>query len=225
MIANPNLMRTHARTIMRLSNKALISASLLSLSISAMADSPWLVRLRAIGVLPSASSSTISLIGGEVTQISNQVVPELDFSYFLTPQIAVELILATARHSIEATDTALGRVDLGKASLLPPTLTAQYHLNFAPHFKPYIGAGINYTYFYDVDSGPVATNIHYGSSFGPALQVGADFALNDNWSINADLKKIWIKSNVTVETSNAQLETNVHIDPWVVGLGIGYRFS
>lgn len=210
---------------MRVLTKALISASLLSLSIPAMADSPLLARLRAIGVLPSASSSTISLIGGEVTQISNQVVPELDFSYFVTPQIAVELILATARHSVEATNTALGSVDLGKVSVLPPTLTAQYHFNLDPHFKPYIGAGINYTYFYNVNSGPVATDIHYGSSFGPALQVGADFAINDNWSINADVKKIWIKSNVTVYTPTAQLETNVHIDPWVVGLGIGYRFS
>ncbi|PWY54409.1 OmpW family protein [Legionella qingyii] len=210
---------------MRVLTKTIISASLFLLAIPAIADSPVLVRLRAIGVLPSASSSTISLIGGEVTQISNQVAPELDFSYFVTPQIAVELILATTRHSVEATNTALGSVDLGKVSVLPPTLTAQYHLDFIPHFKPYIGAGINYTYFYNVNSGPVATNIHYDSSFGPALQIGADFAINDNWSINADVKKIWVKSNVTVYTPATQLETNVHIDPWVVGLGVGYRVS
>lgn len=107
---------------MRVLTKTLISASLLSLSIPAMADSPWFVRLCAIGVLPSTSSSTISLIGGEVTQISNQVVPKLDFSYFLTPQIAVELILATARHSVEATNTALGSVDLSKVNVLPQHL-------------------------------------------------------------------------------------------------------
>lgn len=210
---------------MRIVTKALITASLLSVSISALADSPWLIRLRAIGVLPSASSSTISVIGGEVTQISNQVMPELDFSYFIAPKISVELILATTRHSVEATHTVLGNVDLGKVSVLPPTLTAQYHLDLGSRFKPYIGAGINYTWFYNVSSGPVATDIHYSSSFGPALQVGADFAINDHWSINADLKKIWIKSNVTVYTPTAQLGTNVHIDPWVVGLGVGYRFS
>ncbi|MCW8398996.1 outer membrane beta-barrel protein [Legionella sp. PATHC038] len=205
--------------------KALISGTILSLATPAMADSPWLVRLRAIDVLPSASSSTISLIGGEVTQISNQVMPELDLSYFFTQQIALELILATTRHSVEATHTALGSVDLGKVSVLPPTLTAQYHWDFNSLLKPYVGAGINYTYFYNVNSGPVATDIEYGSSVGPALQAGVDVAINDNWYLNADVKKIWIKSNVTVDTPIAQLETKVHIDPWVFGLGVGYRWS
>lgn len=203
----------------------LIAGSLLSMAIPAMADSPWLVRLRGIGVLPSASSSTISVIGGKVTQMSHEIVPELDFSYFFTPHIAAELILATSRHRVEATNTSLGNVHLGKANVLPPTLTAQYHFDLTPQFKPYVGAGINYTYFYQINSGPVATNLHYGSSVGPALQVGADFAINDNWFINADVKKIWIKSNVTVYTPIAQLDTRVNINPWVIGFGVGYRLS
>lgn len=203
----------------------LIAGSLLSIAIPAMADSPWQVRLRGIGVLPSVSSSTISVIGGEVTHISNEIVPELDFSYFFTSHIAAELILATSRHSVEATNTALGKVNLGKVSVLPPTLTAQYHFDLTPQLKPYVGVGINYTYFYSVNSGPVATKIHYSSTVGPALQVGADFAINDNWFINADVKKIWIRPNVTVYTPIAQLRTDVNIDPWVVGLGVGYRFS
>lgn len=203
----------------------LIAGSLLAIAIPAMADSPWLVRLRGIGVLPSESSSTISKIGGKVTKISDQVVPELDFSYFFTPHIAAELILATSRHSVAASHTSLGHVNLGKVSVLPPTLTAQYHFDLGSQFKPYVGAGLNYTHFYNVNSGPVASSIHYGSSFGPALQLGTDFAINDNWVINADVKKIWIKSNVKVYTSTAQLRTSAHIDPWVVGIGVGYRFG
>ena len=205
---------------------AFIAASLLSISLPAVADSPWLIRLRGIGVLPSVSSSTISIIGGEVTKISNEVVPELDFSYFFTSHIAAELILATTRHSVNATNTILGPVDLGKVNVLPPTLTAQYHFDLTPKLKPYAGAGVNFTYFYNVNSGPVASSISYGSSFGPALQVGTDFALDKNWFLNVDLKKIWIGSNVTVYTPIAPpLKTTVHINPWVVGLGVGYRFS
>lgn len=203
----------------------LILGSLLSMTLPALADSPWLIRLRGIGVLPSASSSTISVIGGKVTQISNEVVPELDFSYFFTHHISAELILATSRHSVKATDTALGSVNLGKVSVLPPTLTAQYHFDLTSQFKPYVGAGINYTHFYNVNSGPVATDIHYGSSIGPALQIGTDFAINDHWLINADVKKIWLQPNVTVYTPIAQLNTKVNINPWIVGLGVGYRFS
>lgn len=170
--------------------QTLVAGTLLSIAIPVMADSPWLVRLRGIGVLPSESSSTISIIGGKVTHISNEIVPELDFSYFVTPHIAAELILATSRHSVEATNTVLGTVNLGKVSVLPPTLTAQYHFDLSPHIKPYAGVGINYSYFFDVNSGPVATKIHYSSSVGPALQIGADFAINDHVFINADLKKI-----------------------------------
>ncbi|USQ15331.1 OmpW family protein (plasmid) [Legionella lytica] len=203
----------------------LVATALLSTTIPAMADSPWLIRLRGIGVLPSESSSTISLIGGKVTRISNEIVPELDFSYFITPHIAAELILATSRHSVEATNTVLGNVNLGKVSVLPPTLTAQYHFALSSRIKPYAGAGINYTHFFNVNNGPVASKIHYSSSFGPALQVGADFAINEHFFINADVKKIWLNSNVKVYTPIAQLNTKVNINPWVVGLGVGYRFS
>lgn len=188
-------------------------------------DSSWLVRLRAIDVVPDASSSTISLIGGNVTKISDQGTGELDFSYFYNPNFAAELILATTRHSVQATNTALGTVNLGKVSVLPPTLTAQYHVHLTDAIKPYIGAGVNYTHFYNVSSGPVATSIDYEDSFGPAVQIGTDIALNDQWSVNVDIKKIWIKSDVVVYTPNAQLSTTAKINPWVFGAGVGYRFG
>ena len=104
----------------------------------------WIIRARAVDVIPSASSGTIPVIGGHVTAITATVIPELDFSYFFTKHIATELILGTSRHSVRATGTVLGTVDLGRVSLLPPTLNLQYHFYFK-QFKPYLGAGINYT--------------------------------------------------------------------------------
>lgn len=127
---------------MKLSN-VLIAASLISMMQATLADSPWLIRLRASGVLPSVSSSTISVVGGEVTKISNEVIPELDFSYFFTHHIAAKLILATSRHSVYASNTLLGPVNLGKVSVLPPILTAQYHFDVSPQLKPYVGVGVN----------------------------------------------------------------------------------
>lgn len=197
----------------------------LSTSFSACADSPWLIRLRGIGVLPEASSSTISLIGGKVSQISNQIVPELDFSYFFTTHLAAELILATTHHSAEATNTALGTVDLGTVWVLPPTLSLQYHFLPESRFNPYVGVGLNYTHFYNVTNGPVSLSTHYGDSVGPALEVGADFAINDQWSINIDAKQVFMKSNVRVNTALGQLKTNVTINPVLVGLGVGYKFG
>ena len=193
-------------------------------------DHSWyshmMLRLRGIAIVPDASSSTITTLGGHVTDISKQIVPELDISYFFTKNISAELILATAKHKVTATGTALGRVPLGSVWLLPPTLVLQYH--FLPDAKvdPYIGAGVNYTYFYNSNSGPVATKVDYQNSWGPALDVGADIALKNNWSINVDVKKVWIDSHVRVTAPGVPvLKTKVKIDPWIFGLGLGYRFS
>lgn len=205
---------------------ALLASLFLSSALPAFADSPWLVRVRGIGVIPETSSSTISLIGGHVTHISNQIVPELDFSYFFSSNLAAELILATTRHSVQATDTTLpGTVNLGKVNLLPPTLTLQYHFLPKRMINPYVGVGLNYTYFYNVSNGPVSLSTTYSDSVGPALQLGTDFALNDHWSINLDVKQIFMSSNVQVNTALGQLNTHVKINPVIVGLGVGYRFS
>ena len=116
--------------------------------------SPWLIRARALWIKPEASSPVLPFLGGNVTDISSTVVPELDFSYFFTNHIAAELILATNRHHVIANNTVLGTVDLGKVSLLPPTLTLQYHFIPESTFSPYVGAGVNYTFFYNVNQGP-----------------------------------------------------------------------
>ncbi len=86
----------------------------------------FMVRLRAIGVIPLDSSSSISAIGGHVDATA-QAAPEVDFSYFLTDNVAFELIAATTRHSVSASDTAAGHFDVGSVLALPPTLTVQYH--------------------------------------------------------------------------------------------------
>ena len=108
--------------------------------------------------------------------------------------------------------------------MLPPTLTAQYHFRPDCSFNPYVGAGINYTYFYDIHKGAVATAMSYSNSFGPALQVGADMPLDEHWLVNVDAKKNYMNSKVSVDTGVGHMSPRVHIDPWIVGLGVGYRF-
>ncbi len=207
---------------MKLRCAALFTLSMISATAFA-ATSPWLIRARAIDVDPFASSGTLNLIGGHVNSISSQVVPELDFSYFFTSNIAAELILATSRHEVAANNTALGHVNLGKVNVLPPTLTVQYHFMADKKFSPYIGAGINYTYFYNVNSGPVATSISYQNSVGPALQIGADYSLDSHWLLNVDIKKIYIEPHVNVNTALGRISTTVDINPLVFGVGVGYR--
>ncbi|MCL4132078.1 UNVERIFIED_CONTAM: hypothetical protein GTU68_046652 [Idotea baltica] len=181
------------------------------------------IRLRGIVVVPDASA-TIDVIGGDV-DISTAFVPELDFTYFFTENWAAELILGTTKHDVEALSTAAGDIDLGDVMLLPPTLTIQYHFD-AGAFRPYLGAGANYTIFYGENEGPTADAVDYENSFGVAIQGGLDYDLNDKWFLNVDVKKIFLSTDVTVNATTALEATvgaDVDINPLIFGFGIGYK--
>ncbi len=187
----------------------------------------WQFRLRAISVSPDEGAD-IDPIGGDV-DISTSVVPEFDITYFFTDHIAAELILGVTPHDVTAVNTALGDVDLGDVTLLPPTLTVQYHFNPDGQFRPYAGVGVNYTLFFneDLPSGTILDSIDYDASFGLALQAGADYMLNERWFVNVDLKKVWINTDVTIDATtnlNAVVNADVDIDPWIFGVGIGWIY-
>jgi outer membrane protein len=191
-------------------SKSLITLALIAaLPATALADN-WMMRVRAIDIVPDVSTSP-TLAGLDV---SSEWVPEIDFTYFVSPNIGVELILGTARHEV-----TLGGASLGKLNHLPPTLTLQYHFQPTPTIKPYVGAGVNYTRFYNVDLAP-GLSIDK-NSFGGALQAGVDIAVTKNGYINLDVKKIWI--NTDVKSDGAKL-TTLDIDPMVWGIGYGFRF-
>src|SRR5690606_20661325 len=113
---------------------------------------PWMIPVRALGITPD-ESSYLKLnrlrTGRDKVSVSNSVVPELDITYFLTRNIAVELILGTTPHNIRAGGSIAGLGPVGRVWLLPPTLTLQYHVDLTDRIKPYVGAGVNYTIFYN----------------------------------------------------------------------------
>ena len=189
---------------------ALALATSLALPATANAQD-WLVRVRAIDVVPNASSSLDGL------DVKGQWAPELDFSYFFTKNFAAELILATTRHEV-----TLNGNSLGKVSVLPPTLTLQYHFTELGAFKPYVGAGLNLTWFYknDLKAGNTPLDVD-STSVGGAVQAGLDYEFQKNWYFNLDYKYIWMSTDV--KAAGATL-TNLKLDPSVFGIGVGYRF-
>ncbi|MER8478631.1 OmpW family protein [Mesorhizobium sp. M1163] len=184
--------------------------------------SPWQLRLRGLGVI-TEDSGYVNAVSGSGLSYSNTVIPELDISYFFTDNIAAELILGTTYANIEGQGTigALGNV--GKVWLLPPTLTLQYHFTNFGAFKPYVGAGVNYTIFYNQDAGS-ADALHVKNTFGTALQVGFDYMVDQHWGVNFDVKKLFLKPDFDVTVDGAKLTGKAELDPWLIGAGVTYRF-
>ncbi len=176
------------------------------------------IRLRGVGVLPDASAR-ITIAGsniGGTTKVSDSLVPEADLSYFITDHISVEAIAAVTKHSVS--NSVAGRV--ASVWLLPPTVTAQY--NFDPNgaIRPYVGAGVNYTLFYDPDS--ALPNIKFRNRFGWALQAGVDVPVGDGpYFLNFDVKKLFLQTTIQ---AGGNVHASAGLDPWLVGGGVGVRF-
>jgi outer membrane protein len=182
-----------------------------------------LARARLAAVIPENFSSSISVIGGNV-QATTAYIPELDLSYFLTPNIAVEAIAGTSRHEVSANNSILGpKVDVGSVWVLPPTVTLQYHRQFGD-FIPYAGAGLTVMFFYDshVNSAGGITKAGYDTGVGPALDAGFDYVIAPNWVANIDVKQMFVST--TAHINNGSIIAKTALSPTVVALGIGYRF-
>ncbi|QHE90954.1 OmpW/AlkL family protein [Pandoraea fibrosis] len=175
-----------------------------------------LARVRAIGILPDshASGSVLPTLG---VSVNNAIVPELDFTYMILDNVGVELILGMSRHQLTSN---LGH--LGGVNVLPPTLLLQYHFNHAGKVRPYVGAGINYTRFWNSNLNAGGTPISIKNhSVGPALQAGVDIQMTKTMFFNIDIKKIWMKTDTSL--AGTDLGT-LHIDPLIVGVGVGVKF-
>jgi outer membrane protein len=210
-------------------NAKVIALSLLASAAFAPAASAGVLenvqlKVGVSGVLPDESAD-ISVIGGDV-DISDEYVPTLAIEYFFNDNVSAELLCCAAQHDVKAVGTALGTVNLGQITHFPPTVTLKYRWTTLGAIQPYVGAGVNYTHFFNdkLPAGGPVTSIDYGDSFGGALQAGADFKFNDHWAVNVDVRKIWINTDVTIMAGPTRIDADVDINPIVATVGLGYRF-
>lgn len=184
--------------------------------IAAAQNSPWLVRLRAVNFDSDNKDST-----GLGLSVNNKIYPEIDFSYFFTPEIATELALTyPQKHDVRSEGLSIGSV-----KQMPTTLTVQYHLTQLGAFKPYLGAGISYARFSSVSfDAPIQAALqptldkHHT---GLALQLGFDYALSKTTYLNFDVKQVQMRTDIrSFGTKVGELK----LDPLLVGVGAGWRF-
>ncbi len=189
----------------------LVACSATAAMAQASGEGPWMVRARAVHLDMANKDGT-----GLGLSVNNKTIPEVDVSYFFTPNMAAELVLTVPQKQT----VSLGGTSIGTFKHLPPSLLLQYHFTGLSGYKPYIGAGVNYTRLTSVNLLGGGADLE-DDSWGGALQVGMDFPLDKNWSLNFDVKKLYIRSNVFVGGVN---QGTLKLDPLLVGLGLGYRF-
>ena len=206
----------------------MVALSLLAASSSsAFADEAGLAgtleaRVRAVIVAPEPSATITSsgaAVGGK-TSVTDSVIPEVDFTYYLTDNISANLIAAVTRHTVS--NSVTGRI--ASISLLPPTATVLYHFNPNGSIRPYLGAGLNYTFFYDPTPVVGLKPISFSNNVGFALQGGFDVPVGDGpYFVNLDVKKLFLNTGITAATGGA-VRAKASLDPWLIGFGVGVRF-
>ena len=173
----------------------------------------YIVRARAV-YLDSANKDSTGL----GLTINNKTLPEVDFTYFFTPNLAAELIL-TYPQKQTVTSSVVGG-DIGTFKHLPPTLTAQYHFTGLGGFRPYLGAGLNYTNISSVKILNGAVDLKR-NSVGLALQAGVDVPVGGGWLLNLDVKQVQIGTKVIL---NGTDKGKFKVDPTLISVGFGKRF-
>ena len=186
------------------------------LAATAQDSGNWLIRARALNLDSANKDST-----GLGLSINNKVFPELDITYFITPNLATELVLTYPQKQ----DVRSNGTNIGSFKHLPPTLSLQYHVTGLNGWRPYVGAGLNYTRITSVQFAPgIVTALNPAldkSSVGLALGLGADVQIGGGWLLNFDLKKVQIRTDVKSFGAKAG---ELRIDPLLVSVGIGKRF-
>ncbi|MBB5204371.1 outer membrane protein [Inhella inkyongensis] len=192
-----------------------LAAAALSIPAMAQDSGDWIVRGRALHLDSANKDST-----GLGLSVNNKTFPELDISYFFSPNLAAELVLTyPQKHDIRSAGAKIGSL-----KHLPPTLSLQYHFT-GMGFRPYVGAGVNLTLFSSVKFDPaVQAALHpsvEGSSMGLSYGAGFDVPMSGGWLLNFDVKKVQIRTDI--KSSGAKVG-EFKVDPLLVSIGFGKRF-
>ena len=194
--------------------KALIAALVLGFTTTGFAheEGSWLLKAGLTNVDPKSNNH-------EIVDADAGAALNLNATYFFTDSLALDILAAIPfEHDVVLKDGT----KVGDTKQLPPTVSLNYFFNNGGRFRPYIGAGINYTTFFSEDTtGPLAgSDLDLDDSWGLSVQAGADWTINERWFVNFDVRKMDIDTDASLD--GADLGT-VEVDPLVYGISFGYK--
>lgn len=174
-----------------------------------------------------AQTTGITGIGvppGADAEVGNATTLLVSFERELTSHIGIELVLGwppTIKAKGAGTVRFLGEVLSAKN--IAPTLLVNYHFgDRAATWRPYVGLGINYTYFADAKT-PYGWDVNLSSSWGLAAQAGIDYTIDKQWGLFASIAKVQVKSDL-VAIGASVLKTTIDFRPVTYAAGVLYKF-
>jgi outer membrane protein len=196
----------------------------------------WMARAGGTGIYPQVSSGNLSppAFPNTQTDVSSDWSLGGGITYMVTDNWSVDLPLALPfTHTLTGAGAIAGVGTLGTVKALPMTLFGQYRFGEAKSaFRPYLGAGLTYAYFYDEHSTGTLSALTGGTAakpttfsiegkFAPTVQGGATYAFNERWFLDGMVSYTWLKNTTTLSTGQTQQMT---LNPLAVALAVGYRF-
>lgn len=182
-----------------------------------------IVKAGVVNVSPKDDNAdTSALVADSGLQITSDTQLGLTGTYVVTPNIGVEVLAATPfTHTVEG-DGALDGVDVMETSHLPPTVSALFYpMGGDSAIQPYVGLGLNYTFFFDESDEAGLGSKGLEPSFGLSYSAGVDYMVNEDWLVSAAIYKIDIDTEVKGGAADG---LEVEIDPTVLLLTCGYKF-
>ncbi|WP_299404048.1 OmpW family outer membrane protein [uncultured Roseobacter sp.] len=200
---------------MKLTPKALLLSSALALLAApalAQSQGDWTIGLGLANVNPKSGNGTLA---GSEADIDDDIALTFTFEYFIRENLGIELLAATPFEH----DISIGGAAAGSTKHLPPTLSLNYHFANASAWTPYVGAGINYTTFFEEES--ALGTLELDDSFGVSLQAGVDYQISDAGSLRLNVR--WFDIDTDATLNGASIGT-AEIDPILVGVAYVHKF-
>jgi len=216
---------------------ALAVALVLSAGVAqAQSAGSYIVRAGGTMITPDVESGNLSapsLIGTKIdVEKASQFTGGI--TYMWTDNIAIDLPLGLPfKHKVVGDGAIAGVGVLGTVKSLPVTLLAQYRFGEpSSMFRPYVGVGATYARFFKPKATAALSGLTGGtpsnptlltmkSAGGPALQAGLVVNLGGRWSLDVDVKKVFLKTTGRLSTGQT---ISTELNPLAVSVGVGYSF-
>lgn len=216
----------------------------------------WVMNAGWLHMAPQDSSEPLtvnalgrsSMVAGSGASVADTDTFALTATYFVTDHIALETILGIPpKLHLSGTGSLSSLGELGTASAWSPAILAQYHFGEpSARFRPYVGAGLTYVWFRDVQlSNKVAsgaflysptlgsrlegpTSVTLSHSFAPIVNAGLTYNIDSHWSVGVSVAYVWLSTKADLSTRSAvgtvTSSTRIKIDPITTFVSLGYRF-